>query len=903
MLITVVPEIHTQAELSNLLHRIGFYFGHRELDRVTIGIVPSSTAPTLEDCILPSGFDPVAAERLSTISHKVELVADSAAYEARLLESDVVLLWNRDRLASGRWHDILDRLTPRTDVVGVDLRRDRMEGSLYVQVEFANNPRAHDFEVASRRKFDDLHSRLAGVERAYLLATGPSIDSFAKHDFSDGLVVACNTTVLDDELMDHADPDIITFADPIFHFGCSTYAEAFRRELRRQAETHDFAVVIPIKYYDLFTSLCPELEPHTIGIPFGPNQINLRLDIEFAVRSIANIATLLMLPIACTFARDIAFLGFDGRSQAESYFWRHSRRTQLHELLPVIRTVHPSFFDTDYDDYYNRHAADMERYLTLGETLGHSFVSLEESFVPALRRRSVEFDEAAFAASLGPGASYRLVSLNPDLEDEFGHFRLYDSVVRKAAAEDGGDVVSIANSGAVSDEPWILPALADNSWAVRRVSPEVHVERFRRQFRNVYETVAQQAEEIPTAIYLYVGSERHLIEIADVVARSNERVPILMNLFYSHRDLFEVEQGLAGPAVGMGLSLTRSFRDDLGIHVFADSEGLQRLVHRYFGERLPLWPMFSVSDISPALSDLSGGESEPKGRQSLPVTLYAPGNVQFAKGYDLLSELAERLAKHSDHHQVMMVGRSYVRSGTNPKLQRHADRLQQHAKVLDGLLSDSEYIEAFRVADVILIPYRLSHFSTRTSAVISDAVVLGKPVVATRGTWIGDIVERYDMGATFEDGDVDDFERGVWKVIAHIDYYKAQASQASSSWAAEHQPRMLVDTMIDAVESRSSLSPRMDIADHVENMRDTYVRLLEYSTDSPKGKAEGQSTSHTTNANVEDLQNALADARQQLRNVKGSAAFRVATKAVAFLKRLGPVYRLIRALVRKLVGA
>jgi glycosyltransferase involved in cell wall biosynthesis len=895
VLITVVPEVTMQSDLSNLLHRLAFYLGHQWPDRISIGVGRASVAPTLEGCELPPGFDPIAAQRLAAIGSVIDLIGGRSVLERRAAESDVVLLWDRDRLATSRWRRVLDGLPSTTRIVGVDLHHDRMEGSLYIQVGFDSSSRVEEIGARSRQRFAQLAERLGGAERAYLLATGPSIDHHADHDFTDGVVVACNTTVLDDALIDHAEPDIVTFADPIFHFGCSNYAATFRTELRRQAGRHEFTIVIPLKYHELFASLCPELEERTIGVPFGGMRPNLRLDVEFEVPPIDNIATLLMLPIACTLAKDVYMLGFDGRGRSETYFWQHSRRAQLHDLLPAIRGVHPSFFDTDYDEYYDAHSSTLERYLLAGEQSGHSFASLAETYIPALRRRTVRLEESSYLEALSPGASYRLVSLNPDLEDEFGHYQLYDAAIRKAAAHDGGDVVTLSSTAFVSEEPWIVPAFTDNSWSVRRDSPEVHIARFRDEFRNAYELIAKHADQVPTAIYLYVGSERHLVEMADVVARLGPRIPILVNLFYSHRDLYEVEHRTAGPAVGMGLALTRSFREGLGVYAFVDSDGLQRLMARFFEEDLPLWPMFSVSSIGPTTSEKTSA-----GAMNRALTVYAPGNLQFAKGYDLVSELSERLARHPDRHGITLIARSYFRHGTNNALRRHADKLAQHAKIIDGLLSDEEYAAAFSEADVILVPYRVSHFGTRTSAVISDAARSGKPVVATRGTWIGDVVERYDMGATFNDGDVADFEEAVWRVARHFDYYKSRAMDTSRRWDAEHNPRLLVDVMRSTMNKWAGSIEAPDPVVSLATVRSVFQTLSAYGVERPS--ASGGRSTPSDNADFA-LRRDLAKAREQLRHVKGSAAFVIATKAVAFLKKLGPFYRPIRSLARRIVGS
>ena len=57
-------------------------------------------------------------------------------------------------------------------------------------------------------------------------------------------------------------------------------------------------------------------------------------------------------------------------------------------------------------------------------------------------------------------------------------------------------------------------------------------------------------------------------------------------------------------------------------------------------------------------------------------------------------------------------------------------------RLLERRLSESEYFEALREADVVAVPYHLDIYGDRTSGIFCEALAAGKPVITTRGSWM-----------------------------------------------------------------------------------------------------------------------------------------------------------------------
>jgi len=881
-----VPMVDSAEALHQLMARAAFYFEYLMPEKIVIGVTDATLEA--EAFKLPPELTEQAAMAVTRLADVLDVRRISRRGLAEIaLEADHLMRWDANTAVSGPWKAALRRIPAHA--WGVDRFNDRMEGSIYIQAAHEASDGVAEAIAESRSRFHTLAAKLGQRDRAYLLATGPSISAYREHDFSDGLVIACNTVILDDDLMAATSPDIVVFADPIFHFGCSQYAAEFRFALQRAADRYAFDIVIPIKYYEHFLSLMPSLASRTIGVPVGADVINLDLREDFQVFTTDNVATLLMIPLGCTIADNLFFLGFDGRSPDETYFWAHGTNTQLSDsLMENIKDAHPSFFSVDYEDYYARHTTTMERMFWQGEVTAHTFGSLETSYIPALTRRSAPRAVAKLIEEINTEAAFTLLSINPDLENRFGHYFHFDERLRQAAETLGGRVVTIANRAWTGSEEGIVPWFTDHSWNLLREEPGTSRARFRVEMEAALRTVADADSPHPVGAFLYTGSHVHLAEIlAANLQLDSDPLPIAMNLFNSHKEVQDLANGASStvPITAAMLGVTRALAASLNVSVFGDSEKFIELMDTQCGLQLPLWPMFSTTDLPPLDSDR---------KPNKPLRVYAPGNLQFEKGYDLVVDFSEMLAKSDLARKIQLVARAVFHDGTGPAMKRLADRLRLHATVLEGELSDDEYIRQMVEADIILIPYRKRPFQTRTSAVISDAVSLGKPVVATRDTWAGDIVERFALGVTFEDGNGADMVAALREVVARHSHFRDRALAAAPVWRSESSPERLLTVIHDATVNLDSSALSPEGRDRL-GADLTYARrlagMLEASgnTDVVWRRSPGQD---------KRLREKAKRLEAQLQATRGSAAYRWAERIVGVLQRIPFLYRILRKLAR-----
>ena len=260
-----------------------------------------------------------------------------------------------------------------------------------------NKSEKDSFLTISKRNFIDFLEKNKHKKEAYCFTSGPSFDKYKDFDIDkNSLKVICNSIVKNNDFLNYiGGADIVTFADPVFHFGPSEYAEAFRKDVINFLNNYDAYAIIPDYNLPLILSHYPHLKNKLIGMPIENKDFNFPNKNNFYVKGSSNILTLFMIPIASTIVDKIFFIGADGRKKEEKYFWKHSSSAQYDDKMDSAFTTHPSFFrDRDYEDYYEEHCNYLKKLINYGESLDKIYASITESFIPVLQEHSYDLNKS-----------------------------------------------------------------------------------------------------------------------------------------------------------------------------------------------------------------------------------------------------------------------------------------------------------------------------------------------------------------------------------------------------------------------------------------------------------------------------------------------------------------------------
>jgi hypothetical protein len=247
-----------------------------------------------------------------------------------------------------------------------------------------------------------LRDHVPGAKSAFVLATGPSALNVDLAAVDADVRITCNSAVRDTERLRAFRPTIITFTDPVFHFGPSRYAAAFRRDLLRAIEICDPLLLCGSDWVSPLLNLIPELEERLAVIPFrSGGRWRWPTNRDPTVRATGSVLTNLMLPVAFMLADHISVAGVDGRQPSENYFWTHGLQYS-DELMTTVFDAHPAFFrDRDYEDHYDNYCDEIEELLQTAERAGKTIVGAAASWIPAFRKRGAYEPESTGASASG----------------------------------------------------------------------------------------------------------------------------------------------------------------------------------------------------------------------------------------------------------------------------------------------------------------------------------------------------------------------------------------------------------------------------------------------------------------------------------------------------------------------
>lgn len=302
--------------------------------------------------------------------------------------SDAILIWDKKSL-----HDeIIKHNTHRVYCVDPSYYS-IIESKTYSELLYFTMDKdiQEYFLMLSKKNYEKMLNENKHKKEATIFCTGPSIEKAFDFNYNGHFKVICNSIIKNNKLLKHIEPDLLVFADPVFHFSPCEYSKQFREDAIKVIENYGCYCGVPEFIVPLMVAHYPNIKDKIIGIPMM-NSVDFNFPnlTNFYTRLSSNILTSFMIPIASYISDIIYIIGCDGREKRETYFWKHNDSTQYSELMNTVFKMHESFFrDRVYHDYYQEHCEYLNQQLQYGENLGKNYYSLSRSFIPALRDRSI----------------------------------------------------------------------------------------------------------------------------------------------------------------------------------------------------------------------------------------------------------------------------------------------------------------------------------------------------------------------------------------------------------------------------------------------------------------------------------------------------------------------------------
>ena len=821
------PAIEDQSDFIRQAVRVAWYFDHLKQCCFTI---PSPHS--LADVAVEKFIDSTTPKRLKEMIAAGRIIVNDSADHDNVAG---IIAWRGIEEAVNSLPVELKQKVDagKVEVYNVDTNH-RMEGSLYIDVGNKILATRHDYALHQRR-LANLKTATES-DKVFLFCTGPSVEEYKHYDFTSGTSIVCNSVILDDDLMRQVKPQILVFADPIFHFGCSSYAEEFRTKLRSSCAEFDLQLLIPDKYLSLFCASLPDLADRIIALPYQKD-IPIQLDLidNFRLHTTDNILTFLMLPIAATIGKQIYLLGCDGRKlEDDAYFWSHNQKTQINSEMDNIQRAHPSFFKLDYNEYYLRHCKTLESYCTAIEAAGKRVYNLAHSHIDALTSREYPFKKYRGIAPY--------ISINPDLQDRFGHYFHYDARVAEALPKDTR-LISLCHEDADLNGDLFesVPTFSKNSFHIRSKEGVIA----KQEFAKIIDERHEQLALLPGAknIYMYTGALDHAEAYVDLLRRKPQLFTntwVHINLFYLHFDYDPITQRLEHQQRYQALCRTVYRSSPNAIRLYVDSERMRQTAERLHIPGLINWPMIGVSSPS-TLASIKPAQKNGKQR------IFCPATGQISKGFDTACQAALQVLQGPDAESYEFIFRDLIRDVDKDakNLQQVLASLRKHPQVrlLSGVVSDEDYLAEYAAADAILLPYTKQHFYSRTSGALVDALFYGKPIICVADTWLADEAGKLGLTKSFTESDPNSCAQAITRANP------TTPKSPQKHWQTRYQAKNLVELW----QTTTASEPLPLLPEPLDDRRS----MLEMHHDLITLWQQQRAESHRTQNHMENLNSAL----------------------------------------------
>lgn len=303
---------------------------------------------------------------------------------AALLAADLVFVWDWSCVREGG----AAAESPR--VRNVDRARNVNEAWIWCEYLHERWPAGERTAALadSRNRLQAYLDARPRLKRAYVFGTGPSLEQAWTRDWTDGYRIVCNTIVSNRALLQHLKPHLVVAGDAAYHFDINRHAAAFRQDLESALGEHDMLFITRDLYGPLLACHHPNIRQRTllaeadVGIHF-----NVFDRLVYHRWPHGNILNALLLPLASALADEIGLLGFDGRAPNDSGFWKNAATSTYDVLKPAIQSAHPAFFSIDFEAYAQAQSDNAETLMKAGESMGKRYICLNDSYIPAFRKR------------------------------------------------------------------------------------------------------------------------------------------------------------------------------------------------------------------------------------------------------------------------------------------------------------------------------------------------------------------------------------------------------------------------------------------------------------------------------------------------------------------------------------
>lgn len=370
------------------------------------------------------------------------------------------------------------------------------------------------------------------------------------------------------------------------------------------------------------------------------------------------------------------------------------------------------------------------------------------------------------------------ISLVPDLKTNFGHhleleYRFHD-ILKTQGIKHFSFVSKKFNKKFSKD--WIFPEF-DYSSGEAIKNPKAFN-------KNVTEILKKFSKDEIKIVYFYMGGLFLVPSILNIISKfRDEKIVFVLNLFYEnsyflHKEKIKIIKILSKFEVNNLIILTDS----------------PRLYKKFCDRGLSI----KYLNLGPIFSE----DTKIINKRRKKLNLSFPSVVNKQKGFEFSIHFIKKLI---NDNKINEFGKIFLNINSKPENKPKKSvysNLSKKVVLFPRHLSVKEYSRMFEQSDIVILPYMKNSFHSRSSGKFSDSVFFEKPVIFTKDTCVGDLIEKNKIGEVFEDKDLNSLERALFKIKDNYGFYKKNLKKFKKRWIKENSVENYVENIIDISKSR-----------------------------------------------------------------------------------------------------